>query len=553
MKVDLSFATPDWAERLQRHEMPIDLAAADRYLNQTRVAAALKLFDSLCCPDVPGQPTMREAAAPWQREIVRLAAGGLQKDGKQSVGTLGVMVPKKNNKTTFSAAMTLTLATMSPRPNAEFLLIGAEQSIANIAFNQLAGMIACSDAMRDMWHVREHLKRIENRQSGVSITVKTFSMEAVTGSKPAFALIDEAHLLTGADAARVIGQIRGGMAAIPEGLLIWISTQSDIAPRGFWKDELTKARAVRDGALHLPGYAPVLYEPPPGMATDLLKASHPDLWRLVNPSLGYSISEAWLVASFREALAVGEHEIRRWLSQHANVEIAAFEIGDDAWGGAQPWERGRYPGLTFDLVIATAETLVIGLDGGGLDDLLGVTVLGLCGGQWLTATKAFCYPIVFERRMQIAGLLRDFEASGDLVVMGEADGLEPVIGLLLSIQNERGGFAVLAADPNGVAVEIGHALLAAGFPPGSIVGVKQGWGLRPGYQALERRLRAGTLQHAGQPLFDWSVANARVDAQGLVTKKVAGSAKIDCLVALATAAVVMMEQPEPFNVGLYIG
>ncbi|MNB96470.1 Phage Terminase [compost metagenome] len=265
MKVDLSFATPDWAERLQRHQMPIDLETAGTYLNQTRVVAALKLFNSLCCPDVPGQPAMLEAAAPWQREIVRLAAGGLQKDRRQSVSTLGVMVPKKNNKTTFAAAMTLTLATMSPRPNAEFLLIGAEQSIANIAFNQLAGMIACNDVMRDMWHVREHLKRIENKQSGVFIAVKSFSMEAVTGSKPAFALIDEAHLLTSADAARVIGQIRGGMAAMPEGQLVWISTQSDIAPRGFWKDELTKARAVRDGTLHLPGYAPILYEPPPGM------------------------------------------------------------------------------------------------------------------------------------------------------------------------------------------------------------------------------------------------------------------------------------------------
>ncbi|MNV95463.1 hypothetical protein D3C71_1903580 [compost metagenome] len=52
---------------------------------------------------------------------------------------------------------------------------------------------------------------------------------------------------------------------MPEGQLVWISTQSDIAPRGFWKDELTKARAVRDGTLHLPGYAPILYEPPPGM------------------------------------------------------------------------------------------------------------------------------------------------------------------------------------------------------------------------------------------------------------------------------------------------
>ncbi|WP_410922048.1 terminase large subunit domain-containing protein [Pseudomonas aeruginosa] len=553
MKAELTFATPDWAERLQRQEMPIDLGDVGPLLNHTRVKAALSLFDALCLPDVPGQPPMSTAAAPWQREVVQLAAGGLQKDGRQSVNTLGIMVPKKNNKTTFAAAMCLTLATMSPRPNAEFLLIGAEQSIANLAFNQLAGMIACDETMRDMWHVREHLKRIENRQSGVAIAVKTFSMEAVTGSKPAFVLLDEVHLLTGPDASRVIGQIRGGMAAIPEAQLVWISTQSDVAPRGFWKDELTKARAVRDGKLDLPGYAPVLYEPPPGMASDILKASHPDLWRLVNPSLGYSISKAWLVSSFREAVAVGEQEVRRWLSQHANVEVSTFELGEDAWGGAQVWARGQRPGLTFDRVIEHADAMVIGLDGGGLDDLLAITVLGLVGGQWLAATRAFCYTVVLERRTQIASLLQDFVAAGDLVLMNEADGLGPVIDLLLAIHQRRDG-VVLAADPNGVAVEIAETLLAAGWVRADIVAVRQGWGLRPGYQALERRLRAGTFQHGGQPLLSWCVSNARVDpTSGLVTKKVSGSAKIDCLTALATAAVALMELPPPVDIAGLIG
>jgi phage terminase large subunit-like protein len=552
MQIDLTFATPDWAGRLRRQEMPIDLAAAWDHLNATRMKAAVKRFNALHLPDVPGQPQLRDAAAPWQREIVQLAAGGLRKDAQQRVNTLGVMVPKKNNKTTFSAGLCLTLAGMSPRPNAEVLLLGAEQSIANIAFNQLAGMIACDPELRDVWHVREHLKRIENRLSGVTISVRTFSMEAVTGSKPALVLLDEVHLLIGADAPRIIGQVRGGMAAIPEAQLIWISTQSDIAPRGYWKDELTKARAVRDGKLHLPGYAPILYEPPPGMASDLLKASHPELWRLVNPNLGYSVSEQWLVASFREAVAVGEQEVRRWLSQHANVEVSAFNIGNDAWGGAQPWQRGQTPGITFDMVVATAETLVIGLDGGGLDDLLGVTVLGLVAGQWITSTRAYCYAVVLERHLQIASLLRDFEASGDLVIMDEQDELQPVICLILDILDQQPE-VVLAADPNGVAVEIAEALLAGGFPQDHIVAVKQGWGLRPGYQALERRLRGGTLRHAGQPLLDWCVSNARVDTQSLITKKSSGAAKIDCLVALATAAVAMMELPPPLDIGGLIG
>jgi phage terminase large subunit-like protein len=52
-------------------------------------------------------------------------------------------------------------------------------------------------------------------------------------------------------------------------------------------------------------------------------------------------------------------------------------------------------------------------------------------------------------------------------------------------------------------------------------------------------------------VLDWCVANARVDG-GLVTKKISGDAKIDALVALATAAIGMMELPPPIDVASWI-
>lgn len=552
MKIDLNFQCRDWVDRLRKRQMPIDLTGVNKLLNTKRMRVAEKAFGLIRLPDVAGQPPMSEAAADWQRQIVRLAAGGLQPDGNQLVNTVGVMVPKKNSKTTFASAMTLVMAMMSPRPNAEFLLIGAEQSIAQLSFQQLAGMIACDDDLRDHWHVRDHLKKIVSRKSGVTISVKSFSMEAVTGSRPTFVLLDEAHLLTGADANRVVGQLRGGQASIPEAQLIWISTQSDVTPRGFWKDELEKARSVRDGKIQLAGYAPVLYEPPPEFATDLVSASDPKMWAMVNPNLGFSISEEWLLRSFKEAMSVGEQETRRWLSQHANVQVAAFNLGEDAWGGAEVWDRGTSSDVSFDWICTNAEKLVIGLDGGGLDDLLAITVLGETSGVWYAATKAFIYPVVLKRRLQIASLLKDFEKDGDLVVMEESSGLDDVVQTIAQAIGGRDG-TVVAMDPNGVAAEIAASLIDIGVGEQDIVQVRQGWGLRAGYQALERRLRAGTLIHANQDLLAWCVTNAMVDPAGLITKKVSGSAKIDCLVALATAAVAMLETPAAVDIDSMIG
>jgi phage terminase large subunit-like protein len=552
MKIDLNFECRDWADRLRNHTMPIDLAGVDQFLNAKRVKVADKAFGMIRLPDVAGQPRMSEAAADWQREIVRLAAGGLQSDGTQLINSIGVLVPKKNSKTTFASAMALTMAMMSPRPNAEFLLIGSEQSIAQLSFQQLAGMIACDEELREHWHVRDHLKKIVSRKSGVTISVKSFSMEAITGSRPTFVLLDEAHLLTHADAGRVVGQLRGGQASIPEAQFVWISTQSDVTPRGFWKDELDKARSVRDGKINLAGYLPILFEPPPEFAKDLVVASDPAMWRMVNPNLGYSITEDWMIRSFREAMATGEQETRRWLSQHANVEVAAFDIGEDAWGGAECWIRGKSDGLSFESITRDATRLVIGIDGGGLDDLLAVTVLGETNGVWHSATRAFIYPVVLKRRLQISSLLQDFAASGDLVIMDEADGLNTVVETIAGATKHRWD-VVVAMDPSGVAMEISEALQNIGIPQENIVAVRQGWGLRAGYQALERRLRAGTLLHANQAVMDWCVSNAMTDTNGLITKKASGHAKIDCLVALATAAVAMMEQPAAIDVEFMIG
>ena len=55
----------------------------------------------------------------------------------------------------------------------------------------------------------------------------------------------------------------------------------------------------------------------------------------------------------------------------------------------------------------------MGVDGGGLDDLLGVAVLGRETGtrRWLLWSKAWANPSVLERRKGEASLLRDFEAG----------------------------------------------------------------------------------------------------------------------------------------------
>jgi len=102
------FACPDWIEKLQSGEtpipeLPLDDAAAER---------AVGVFNNLRLPDVPGNPSLGDAAGEWMRDIVRAVFGsmGTSADAMASrqVGEVFILVPKKNAKTTSAAAIALT-------------------------------------------------------------------------------------------------------------------------------------------------------------------------------------------------------------------------------------------------------------------------------------------------------------------------------------------------------------------------------------------------------------------------------------------------------------
>jgi phage terminase large subunit-like protein len=550
---DLSFSCPDWEARLEAGKVPFPLEKIKPLLNKKRAEKALQIYNNICCPDVPGQPLNKDASPPWLKEIIQILAGGLQESGEQIIQKMGIEVPKKNSKTNALSAMTITLGMLSIRPRAEILLLGAEQGIAQISFKSMQGMILADDYLREIWHVREHLKRIEHRESGVTISVKSFSMESVTGTKPTICLIDEAHLLTHPDSSRILGQITGGMASIPEAQLIWISTQSDIPPKGFWLDELTKMRAIRDGTLILPKNVACLYEPPKKYLKSLASVSDPELWKLVNPSIGYSISLDWLISSYREAIAVGEQETKRWLSQHSNVQVSDFQTNSDAWSGAQAWSLGSSSGVTIDFMLEHCSFIAVSVDGGGYADILSIGIMGAYQDTWYATTRNFLYPIALERSLSLVSLFQDFIKSGDLEIIEDHQGLDPVIELIQYIYNSASECRI-GLDPSGLAPELASQLENNGIHRSNIIGVKQGFSLRPGFLALERKLRSGNLKHANQAILNWAVSNTKIDpSNNLITKKFNGVAKIDPIISIAIATMVLLDKPRDFDVGSIIG
>ncbi len=540
-----STACPDWERRLLEGrglvpELPLYSDEAKR---------ALRIFKRLRMPDVHGKPTMGEAAGPWLFPIVETLFGSYDvAANRRMLQEFFLLIPKKNGKTSTSATIMVEALILNRRPEGEFVLVAPTKDIAALALTQAAGTIRADSELDKVFQVQSHLRKITHRRTGATLQVKASDTDVITGGKQVGTLIDELHVLASKhNAVEVLLELRGALAARPDGFLMIITTQSKTPPVGIFKSELAKARDVRDGKLDLP-MLPVLYELPAARSKDGGWRDRA-LWPVVNPNLGRSVDVAFLERELAAKETEGAQSLALFASQHFNVEIGVG-LHMDRWPGAEFWADNVEQGLTLGALIERCECVTVGIDGGGLDDLLGVAVVGREKDtrRWLAWAHAFAHVSALERRKSEAARLRDFESEETLdIVDSMADAFERVADIVEEIE-EQGVLAQVGLDPYGVA-EIVEALKLRGIEGDErIVGVSQGYRLTGTVKMAEVKLSDRKMLHCGSALMDWCVGNAKVEPKGnsiIVTKAASGTAKIDPLMALFNAVALMSQNPEP--------
>lgn len=548
MSWDLS--CPDWWRRLQQGkslvpDLPLWTAEGER---------AVRIFNKLRLADVPGTPTMEEAGGDWFRDIVRAMFGSVDPATRQRmIRELFALVPKKNSKTTDGALLMVTALLMNQRPRASFVMTAPVQDVAQLAFDAAAGAIDLDAVLSRKFHVRHHLKTILHRETKAELEIMTFDPSVLTGQKiSGGALIDELHVCAKmAKAPKALRQIRGGMLPFPESFLAFITTQSDDPPVGVFAEELTKARDIRDGKRE-GAMLPVLYEfPREVQESQDRRWEDPALWPMVTPNLGKSITIDRLKADHADAKATSEAELRIWASQHLNIQIGVA-LAAAGWAGAEFWERRGDPLLTLDALLDRCEVVVVGVDGGGLDDLLALSAVGREKGtrKWLHWAHAWAHEIVLERRKELEPQLRDFERDGDLTIVAlPGQDVEELADYVQKI-NEAGLLPekhAIGVDPAGIGAVVDELTAEhRGIEMEQIIAVSQGWKLNGAIKTTERSVAGGDFVHGAQPIMAWAVGNAKVVPVGnavTITKQAAGSAKIDPLMATFNAVTLMALNP----------
>lgn len=558
-----STALPDWEKRIVAGEslMPCEP------LNQDVADIALKIFDSLILVDMIGSPPAGDVTREWAREFIAAIFGAYNTESKERLITeFFLLISKKNTKSTLAAGIMMIALVLNERFSASLAIIAPTKEVANASYGPASDMISADPELAAMFNVSPHTRTITHL--GTNATLKVYAAESDTlgGSKFSYVLIDELWLFgKRANAASMLREATGGLASRPEGFVVYLSTMPDEQPAGIFKQKLDYARAVRDGKVVDPQFLGLLYEFPQKYIDDELYLN-PENWYITNPNLGASVSVKFLEREFKKAEDEGKEELQDFTAKHLNVQIG-ISLRANRWAAAEFWEAAKAPKpFTLDELIEASEVITVGIDGGGLDDLLGFAAIGRLPTvlreytdsitnqkvqvkPWWVWTRAWCHTIALERRMSIAPTLKGFEKDGDLIIVKNIGDESEQVAQLCKQIHDSGKLDSIGLDPLGIGTLI-EELTAVEIPEDKLIGVSQGFKMAGYIKTSENKIARKHLLHADQDMMAWCVGNSRTVVRGsgtMISKAESGTAKIDPVIGMLNGVALMSLNPEAPN------
>lgn len=538
-------ACPDWDSRIVAGESLIPF----KPLFPAEAEAGLAIFRKLRLVDVAGQPTMGEASPAWVLDFVAAIFGSYDSEsGRRLIRYFFLLIAKKNAKSTLAAGIMVTALVRNWRMSGEFYILAPTKEIADNSFFPARDMVLADEDLKALLNPNPGHRLITHYNTGAFLKVVAADTETVGGKKTIGLFRDELHLFgKRASSSDMFREAQGGLASRPEGFVIDATTQGIAPPTGVFDHGLKKFRDIRDGKLVDRRSFGLLYEYPQSMI-ESGEFKDPENWYIPNPNLDRSVDREYLLEQQADAEQKGRSELIGFYAKHLNVQPG---IGDSAstWAGAQVWDRGIEKGLTLESLLDRSEVVTIGVDGGGLDDLLGIGVIGREKGtkRWLAWTHALISPEGLERRKANITVYEKFQEDEDLTIVAALpDDITYVVEIVRKVR-DRGLLAQVGVDAAGIG-GIVDALAQIGITQeeDKLGAVRQGIALMGAIKTIERKLVDKSFVHSGQAMMAWCVSNAKVvqtPTAQRIARDEAGYGKIDPLMALFNAAALMSMNP----------
>ena len=497
----------------------------------------LKIFNELQIADLLNTPKIKDLPQAWYSDFVLSFFGCIDLEKRERlIQEFFVLIPKKNAKSTISGLIMLAVLIANPYQGAEFALIAASKEVVNNAFIPIAECIRLNKGLSQFLKITDGVetKQIKDLRTGAVLRITTPLMKTNQGKKWQGVLIDEIALWQDIkNSVSILNEISGNLINKKDSFIIYLTTQSHEPPKGVFKALLEKARRINqqgEKAVLSNKFLPILYE---FSEKEIKEKAYldPKNWHKVNPNLGVSVDIERLKIMQADAIKAGREAEKEFYAKYLNIEIQ-IDQSQNIWQGADFWLQNEKT-LSLKTILDKSDIIYIGIDGGGLDDLTGLAVLGIDNkGFW----RVWCFAYGYDTVLQRAGLaarLKEYQIKGECLIVDkigqDSEELEKTVKKIY----DTGKVSKIGIDPRGVGDILG-CLKDLGIQGDIIENINQGVYLQSADITLQRRLAQNSVAIARSELMRFCVSNAIIETRGDDTflSKKSSQFKIDPLMAL---------------------
>jgi phage terminase large subunit-like protein len=510
----------------------LDLTECDTYRFDAEAADRPCRFVERYCQHFEGSHAGRPFALhPMQRRIVRDLYGWRHRQtGFRRFTDAYIEGAVGAGKSPLLAGIGLYGLMADGEPGAQVYSLASSFGQARVVFEAAKRFVAASDALsRRLDVVDREIRHPASRSFWRIVSGKGPG----AGCKPHLVLGDEVHQWQGPGAYQ---DLRDRMFKRDQPLLINATNAGESRASFCWQLR-EKAVAALNGTGE-PGLYPVIWKADDDAATD-----DPTAWAAANPLIGTTIDPAKVATLAREAMKDPEEE----------AQFRRLYLGIWPKAAAGRWlDLGRWDACTAGSIEAAAPPagadLYVGLDMALSDDLCAVALVWTTPARFHVAAHFWLPRATAERYERQHGVPFTEWARGRHVTLVDEPTIGPAVretiaGHVVALSKR---WPVKVVNYDRAKVEDTAARLeSAGL---TVRAIAQGYTLSPGCEELDRRLKAGTVVIADNPVLRWCAENAEihVDQRGNIYPikpsakgRYAGTRwrKIDGVVAVVNAMV----------------
>lgn len=262
----------------------------------------------------------------WQKAIVSVIFGVLDRDGNRQFREVVVIVARKNGKSLFAAAIMAYCVFLDGEYGAKVFCVAPKLDQADLVYSAFWQTIAKEPELAALIKRRKSDYYVESTNS--SVKKLAFNAKKADGFNPHLTVCDEIASWPGDNGLKQYEVMKSALGARRQPLILSIST-SGYVNEGIYDELIKRSTRFLLGDSKESRLAPFLYT-----IDDPARWNDINELRKSNPNLGVSVSVDYLL----EEIAVAEGSLSKraeFLTKYANIKQSSSQ----AWLSAQDVER----------------------------------------------------------------------------------------------------------------------------------------------------------------------------------------------------------------------